>query len=147
MGMKGDIEPDHILDNRCTLNVSGLIEFSPIETGELSDEIKTVDLPDDTKGSGARKKATELTFKIPAHHSILKTALEGWFAEGVGVVSPGYKKVVTLTVESATGQKTLVRNLFGCFLFKKVDMATTMSGDGQMMTIEFSMSIDDVGLV
>ena len=145
--MKGDIQPDHILDNRCTINVAGLLEFSPVETGELSDEIKQVDLPDDTRGSGARKKATELTFKIPAHHTIERLALEGWFAEGVGVVSPGYKKVATLTVESATGQKTLIRNLFGCWLTKKVDSATTMSGDGNMQTIEFTMSIDEVGLV
>lgn len=147
MGMKGDIEPDHILDNRSKLTVAGVFEFTPIETGELSDEIKAVDLPDDTRGTGGRKKATQLTFKVPAHHEKLVAALRSWFAEGVGIVSPGYKKVVTLTVESGTGERVLVRNLFGCWLSKQVVMATSMQGDGQMMTIEFTMEIDEVGLV
>jgi hypothetical protein len=146
MGMKGDIQPDHILTNRATLNVGGIFTFVPSETGELSDEIKMVDLPDDTRATGGRKKATEMTFKIPSHHTVDMLAVEAWRIAGVGIVLPGYKRMVVLTIESATGGNKLVRILFGCWISKRVDPATQMGGDGNMAETEFTMQIDEVSV-
>lgn len=145
--MKGAIEPDHILTNRYQFDVAGVLKFQPTEVSEITDETLMTELPDRTRASGGEKKASELTFKVPAHHLTVIAALEAWRSEAVELVTPGYKKTVIYTMSSGTGERLMVRNLFGCWLGKRTDPAAQMSGDGDMAVIEYTMHIDDVGLV
>lgn len=141
--MKEKILPGHILTNKISLKIEGVADLSPTSVGALKDETTKVELPDSTAASGARRKATELTFKIPAHHKKEIAAIEAWrIAAASGL--PGYKRLVTYTKESGDGKNKNVRALIGCWPQIREDMAGEMKGDGEMDEVEFTLSIDEV---
>lgn len=144
--MKEKILPGHILTNKFRLKVEGVADLEPTSVGSLKDETTKVELPDSTAASGARRKATELTFKIPAHHVKQIEAIEAWrIAAASGL--PGYKHLVTYTKESGDGKNKNVRALIGCWPQTREDMAAEMKGDGDMDEVEYTLSIDEVAAI
>jgi len=142
--MKGAISPDHIPVNKYRLVVAGLPPITAVEIGGLEDELETVDLPDRTRATGGNRKTVEFTLSIPAHHTIERLAMEAWFQEGQDPVLPSYKKAATLILISLSGQGFASYTLPGLFVQKRVTPDLEMANEGDMATIEYSMSADDV---
>lgn len=143
--MKGTIEPDHIPVNRYQLIVAGFpAQLNPTEISGMEEEIGKVELPDKTVASGGRPGPSEFTMAIPAHHDLEIAACEAWFAEGQEPVSPTYKKAAILLMRSLTGNKFRVRTIIGAWISKRTDPDLEQENDGDMATIEYTVSVDRI---
>ncbi len=147
MGLQGSIQPDHLSQAKFTFNIIGLPPLHPITVSGLGDEIDTVELPDQTMASGGGIKPTELTITFPGHggnHAIEVEAMEIWYKECKGNVSPNYKKAGTLTVHSISGSHSRSYGITGVFVTKRSISDLDMNNDGDMHTHEYGLSIDAV---
>ena len=142
--MKGAILPDHIPINKYKLIIPGLPPLTPTEIGGLEDELQTVDLPDRTKATGGNRGTVEFSISIPAHHLIERAAMEIWFQEGQDPVLPTYKKAGTLIITSLSGSQFASYTLPGLFIMKRATPDLELANEGEMMSIEYTMSSDDV---
>ena len=142
--MKGEIASDHMPVNKYTFLVIGLIPITATEVSGIEDELETTELPDRTVASGGNRKATEFTVMVPLHHLPEQAALEVWFRESQDPVSPTYKKPVTLTHESLSGNKSRTFSLVGVFPKKRKMPDLEMMNEGEMAQTEWTFSADDV---
>ncbi len=142
--MKGEIQADHIPVNKFQLKVVGLLDLTAVSISGLEDELATIDLPDRTKASGGNRGASEFTMMIPAHHTVEIAAMEVWFKEGQDPIVPTYKKPCTLIMQSLSGQKERSYTLIGVFVMKRTLPDLDKADDGEMASIEWGMSVDDI---
>lgn len=144
--MKGAIQPDHMPINSFELIVLGILtnSLTVTEMSGIEEELEAVDLPDRTKASGGNKKATESTFKIPMHHLVENVACEAWYLEGQHPVAPTYKKVGTLVHKSISNGTVRSYSLVGVWISKRVLPDLEMQNEGEMATVEYTISIDEI---
>jgi hypothetical protein len=142
--MKGEILPDHIPLNKYTLQVIGLIAITATEISGIEDEIESVELPDRTVATSGWRKATEFTVMVPLHHTGEQAALEFWYAECQGVVSPVYKKPAVLTHESLSGATARAFTLAGVWPKKRKLPDLERAAEGDLAGVEWTFSADDI---
>lgn len=144
MGMKGQINPNHMAVNRYDFIVTGLPPLKPTKVGGISEELDTVELPDQTRVSGGGRKPTEVTLTFPLHHLVDQAAMEAWYKECQGNVSPNYKKACTLVIKSIQGTIAKSYSLMGCFVTKRSTPDLDMGDEGKMAETEWTVSVDEV---
>lgn len=142
--MKGVIDPDHIAVNKYRLQFLGFVNLTPVEIGGLEDELETTDLPDRTRASGGNRGPSEFTIMLPMHHTVEQVAMETWFRESQDPVLPSYKKQGTLIMERISGQGDRSFTVTGAFPTKRVLPDLEMANEGEMATVEWTISVDDI---
>jgi hypothetical protein len=145
MGLKGKILSNHIPKNNYELIVNGLsqsILFT--EIGGISEELEIVELPDRTVASGGNTKSTEMTAMQPSHHDVEVAQMEEWFKECQDPVAPTYKKTATLIKKAISGEIVRSYTLQGIFPKQRALQDLSLENEGEMDTIEWTFSIDDV---
>lgn len=142
--MKGVLDPDHIAVNNYQFLVLGLLPLTPTEIGGMDDELETTDLPDRTRASGGNRKASEITIMLPAHHTVEQAGMELWLRESQDPVLPTYKKTVTLVMTSISGNNSRSWTLVGVFPTKRSTPDLEMENEGELATIEWTLSVDDI---
>lgn len=142
--MKGEIQGDHMPVNKYVLQVLGLVPLTATEVSGIEDELETTELPDRTVASGGNRKATEWTMMLPMHHTAEQAAMELWYRESQDPVSPTYKKPVTLTHQSLSGNATRNFSLVGVFPKKRVLPDLEKLNEGEIALVEWTMSTDDI---
>jgi hypothetical protein len=144
MTMKGTLKEDHIGKNNSTITVLGLPPLTVVSHGSLEEELKTVDLPDNTTASGGDTNPVEFDFSLPMHHVKEDVACEKWYQEGKGPVSPTYKKPAVLAYRSGSGKLIRSYTLEKCYLSKRVLPEGEMGDDGEMQTTTWTMKVDNI---
>ena len=88
MGLKGELNEDHIPLNKYSLLIVGAIppEITFTAVSGLESEVVGTDLPDRTTASGGQKNPSEFTVKVPTHHTLDIIFMDGWLEEGVDPV-------------------------------------------------------------
>jgi len=142
--MKGVIQPDHIPTNNYELLILTLPKITAVTMSGIEDELETTELPDRTVASGGNRKATEVTLGVPMHHLVEQAALEVWFTEAQGPVSPSYKKAGTLLYTSASGEVVRSYTVIGVFPKKRSLPEGEMKNEGEQANVEWVFSIDDL---
>ena len=142
--MKGAIQSDHIPVNKYELLVVGMIPFDFTEVGGIEDELQTTELPDRTRASGGNRGPTEITVQLPTHHFAQQAAMELWYRESQDPVSPVYKKPGSLILKSISGGSLKTYSLIGMFPTKRATPDLEMANEGEMATIEWTISADDM---
>jgi hypothetical protein len=142
--MRGSIQPNHIPVNRYLFQVIGLPLLTPTEISGIELELQTVDLPDRTKASGGETNPVEFTMMIPLHHLTEVAAVESWFAQSQGMVSPNYKKIATLVMQRIGPGPSVVKQLTGVFPTKLKYPDLEQANEGEMATLEITLSADSV---
>lgn len=144
MGQKFVILPDPIQVSNYRLQVVGLPPLTPTSIGGLERELDSADLPDNTTVSGGRTKAGEFEMKIPLHHAVEVAAMRTWFAEGQDPITPTYKKVGTLTIESGSKLNLMTVTIVGLRPTKLALPDLEMKNEGEMAELTCSMKYDDL---
>jgi hypothetical protein len=142
MTMKGKIKNDHAPKNNWEMKVLGMPDLTITTQGNIEEELKTVELPDNTVASGGDTKPGEFQFSVPMHHKIEQVALELWYLEGQGPVSPTYKKPAVMTYKTIGDKIAAMYALEGCFLKKRGLPGTEMGDNGEMLVSEWTCSFD-----
>jgi len=142
--MKGAIKPDHIPLSKYSLSIIGLPPLTAVAASGMEEELNTIELPDRTKASGGESAPSELVVTIPMHHTVERMAMEGWFQEGKDPVSPTYKKTGVLIWTSGTGNTLATYTVDGVFVSKRVTPDGEMGNEGEMATLEYTLSIDTI---
>ena len=143
MGMKGAIKADHIAKSRYEIIFAGTVPFHPTKVSGFDDETDSVELPDQTRASGGGSKPFDMTISIPAHHTVEIAAMELWLRQGRGQVSSAYKKQGTLIMKSISGGNFRSYTLNGCWVMKRTTPDLEMSNDGDLVEIEYVISVDE----
>jgi hypothetical protein len=142
--MKGEIKPDHMPVNKYQFLVVGLIPLTATEVSGIEDELETVRLPDRTTASGGNRGPTEFELTMPMHHLTEQAAMEVWFKEGQDPILPTYKKPCTLVHKSISGAVLRSYTLVGVFPTKRTLPDLDKANEGEMATVVWTMSADDV---
>ena len=147
--MKGAIQSNHIPVNKFLVSIEGIdVGLTPLEVSGTEEEILTVQLPDFTTASGGRRNPTEFTMTIPMHHESEVNVMEIWYNEATDPISPTYKKEVTIIMQNlqALADEELGRSFeyAGCFPKMRKIIDLDRSDDGEMATIEYTISVDQV---
>jgi hypothetical protein len=142
--MKGVIKPDHMAVSKYELLVAGMIPITATEIKGISDELQTVELPDQTVASGGNRKSTEFTMKIPMHHTVEVDAMEVWYRSAQDPVLPTYKLAATLIYKSISGNTLRTYAIIGLFPSKRTLPDAEMKNAGDMATVEWTMKADDI---
>jgi hypothetical protein len=142
--MKGVIDPDHIPVNKYTLKFLGFADLTPMEVSGMEDELQTTDLPDRTRASGGHRGVSEFTMMLPMHHTVEQAAMELWFRECQDPILPTYKKIGTLIMQRVSGQGDRSYTLVGVFPTKRALPDLDLSNEGEMASVEWTMSVDDI---
>ena len=142
--MKGAIKPDHMPVNKYDVRIMNFVTLTAVEVSGIEDELQTNELPDRTVVSGGNRGPTEFSIKIPMHHTVERAAMEAWYIECQDPVSPGYKKIANLVHKSISGQANATYTLNGVFIKKRTLPDLEMANEGEMATVEYMMSADDV---
>ena len=142
--MKGEIKPDHMPVNKYTLAVIGIIPITATEVSGIEEELETTELPDRTIASGGNTKAFEFNIMVPMHHKAEQVAMELWFRESQDPVSPTYKKPVTLTHESLSGNASSNYSLGGVFPKGRNLPDLEKLNEGEIAQVEWVMSGDSI---
>lgn len=142
--MKGAIQGKHIAVNNFVLSVVGLPELTVLTMDGLEQELNKVQLPDRTMASGGQVDPTEWKMAIPMHHDTEVAAVMAWYREGKDPVSPTYKKVATLVMKDIEGTVRRTWSLPGTFVTAFATPDEEMENEGDMATLEVTMSSDDV---
>ncbi len=145
MSLKGRVKPDHIPLNKYRFAVAGLgIELTALEVTGLEIELNTVELPDRTKASGGQVGTAEVTVKLPMHHEDEFKAMESWFKRCQDGVTIDYKLPVTLTQPTNSGNAQVLWILTGVFPMKRVIADMAMENEGELATVEWTFSVDNI---
>lgn len=144
MPLKGQIQPDHIPNNKYSLRVVGLVEIIFTEISGLEEVLDVVDLPDRTRASGGNSQAFEFTAILPLHHDIAYFAMEAWLVEGKDPVSSTYKKSATLTLTSGTGLKKRSYTITGLWVSGRKLPDLSFENEGEMAVAEYTFQADEV---
>lgn len=142
--MKGALKENHIPVNNYEFLVLGLPPLTPVAIGGIEDELETVELPDRTVASGGNRMSGEFDLTLAAHHSIENVAMETWFIESQGAVSPTYKKECVLIQKTLEGKPGRTYNLISVFPKKRTTSTLEMENAGEQAVIVWTMSFDDV---
>jgi hypothetical protein len=142
--MKGVIAPDHVPVNNYQMIVNGLPPLVFTEVSGIEDELEKVDLPDRTTASGGNRKSTEVTVKLPAHHVVMRQAMENWYKEGQDPVSPTYKKNATYILTSLSRLQAISYRLTGVWVSGRTLPDGEMENEGEMAVIEYTLTVDDI---
>jgi hypothetical protein len=144
MVTKGTIKADHIPLNKFQLLVAGLPPLAPITVSGLEEEVQRVELPDRTAASGGNSNPIEFDAEFQAHDSVEAAALELWLAEARDPVSPAYKKVGTLIMQSLSGEGFRSFTLNGLWISKRATPDLDMANEGELATITYTFSADEM---
>jgi len=142
--MKGVIEEGHIPVNNWQLIVLGAPPLTITEQSGIEDELETTELPDRTVASGGNRKATEFDLTMPEHHAVEQAYMELWYRSSQDPVSPDYKKAGTLIHYDIHGNVKRTWSLTGVFPKKRALSDREMANEGEMATVTWSMSADDI---
>lgn len=143
MSLKGRIDPDHIPVNKYELAMVGLVSAPTfVEVSGLEQEIGVIDLPDRTRAPGGQVSASEITVKVPAHHSADVNAMDLWWDECQDPITATAKKAGTLTHSSGTGSIQRIYALTGAWVSKRKLADLNMADDGAMAVVEYTIQID-----
>lgn len=144
MPAKGTIKPDHVRVNKFFLLVNGMPPLTVVAMDGIEEEIEKVTLPDRTSATGGNSGPLEFSISIPAHHHLERTAMSAWLLEGKDPVSPTYKKVGTLIMESGTGANVVSRTLNGLWCAGEGTPELEMANEGEMAVMKYPMSADEM---
>lgn len=144
MSLKGQIQPDHIPNNKYELNIIGLVPITVTKISGLESEVAGVELPDRTMATGGQRGTSEASIEVPNHHTVDIAAMELWFEEGVDPVTPTYKKAGTLVQISNTGAVRRSWALTGVWVKARSLADMEMGDDGEMSVNSYTLSIDDI---
>jgi len=142
--MKGVIEEGHIPVNNWQLIILGGPLLTITEQSGIEDELETTELPDRTVVSGGNRKAIEFDITMPEHHTVEQVFMESWFKESQDPVSPTYKKIGTMISYDINGNVARTMSLIGAFPKKRVQSDREMANEGEMATVTWTISVDDV---
>ena len=144
MPLKGTLNADHIQLNKYQLLVAGLPPLTPLSVGELSETLQTVELPDRTRATTGNTAPLTFDVEFPAHHHVECNAIELWYQESQDPVSPTYKKAATLVMQSAGETNERSYTLLGMFPTQRATPSLEMENDGEMASITWTFSLDQV---
>lgn len=143
--MKGKIQSDVMPINNYELLVPSVpIPLTITEISGIEDTLNTTELPDKTVVTTGTRQATEVELTMPLHHILEQAAMEVWFKESQGAVSPNYKKTASLIHKSNTGLVLRTFTLVGMFPTKRKLPDLKMEDEGTMGMVVWTFSIDDV---
>lgn len=142
--MKSVLQSDHIPVNKYDMLVLGLPPMMFTEISGIEEELQVVELPDRTVASGGNTGPIEFTAMLPMHHLAEQAAMELWYAESQGDVSPLYKKPGTLVHKSISGQVLRTYTLINLFPSKRVLPDLEMGNEGEMAQVEWTFRADDI---
>jgi hypothetical protein len=144
MPAKGTIKPDHIPVNKFMLLVAGLPPLTILKASGIEEELETVDLPDRTRASGGSTKPVTFDVATPLHHVVEQAAWEAWYKEAQDPTWPTAKKVGTLVLQSISGAVFRSFSLLGLFVHKRALPELDMANEGELATVTWTLSADDV---
>lgn len=144
MPAKGTIKEDHISANKYDLAIAGLPPLTILSVDGIEEEIDAVTLPDRTAATGGNSGPIEFSITIPGHHMLEVAAMEGWKQEAKDPVSPTYKKVGTLIMESGTGKNVLTKTLNGLWCKGGGLPELSMENEGEMVVCKYMLSADEM---
>jgi len=144
MALKGVLETPHIPKHLYQLTVIGLPAMTFTAVGGIEEATEVVQLPDRTAASSGESPPVEFTLTQPLHHRGEVVAMEVWFAEGHNPVTPTYKKTATLTQFNIQGTAAHSWTLMGVWVTKRATQDLEMESEGEMSTIEWSLSADRI---
>jgi hypothetical protein len=142
--LKGTVDPDIIPVNKFQLLVAGLPPLTFTSVGGIEDELQTAELPDRQRVSGGNRGPIEFTAMLPEHHLVEQGAMELWFKSSQDPVSPSYRKIGTLVVQSNTGSIFRTYSLLNLFPTKRALPDREMENEGEMSQVEWTFSADDI---
>ena len=142
--MKGVIQPDHMPLNKFQLIVAGLPPFVFTQISGIEETLDTVDLPDRTTASGGDTQPVEFTAMLPLHHLVEQAAMELWYTESRGPVSPNYKKAATLIHQSNTGAVVRSFSILGMFPSQRALPDLEMENEGEMAATTWTFRADQL---
>jgi hypothetical protein len=114
------------------------------EVSEISEMMDLEEMPDKTVETSGQTKAVRFTAKVPAHHTVDIDALESWYKEGQDPVSALYKKSGNYIQRAIDGRPIRIYSLLGCFIYGRSLDPMKMDDNGQLTTIEYFFSADDI---
>lgn len=142
--MKGAISGNHIPVNHWELLITGMPPLTIIEQSGVEDELEKIKLPDRTVASGGNRGPVEVDVTMPMHHTVEQVAMEAWYKSSQDPILPTYKLAGTLIHYNVGGEAGRVFGLFGIFPFKRTTSDLEMGNEGEMATVVWSLSIDNV---
>lgn len=142
--MKGKILANHVPKNNYDLQVIGLPEIVFTEIGDIEETLDVVDLPDRTRASGGTKQAGDFSVIVPSHHDVDIAAMEAWFLEAQGNVSPTYKKAGIYTKKGLDGSNIRQYSLIGLFCSARTLTTVNLENEGEMDAVEYTLNFDDI---
>lgn len=142
--MKGVIEPGHIPVNKWVLSVTGAPPLTITEQSGIEDELEVAELPDRTVASGGNRKASEFDLTMPEHHAVEQLYMEAWYKASQDPVLPGYKRAATLIHYNIHGVAAKRWQLTGVFPKKRALADREMVNEGEMASVVWTMSSDDI---
>ncbi len=142
--MKGVIEAGHIPVNKWAFKVLGAPPLTITEQSGIEDELEVAELPDRTVASGGNRKAIEFDLTMPEHHAVEQLYMEAWYKSSQDPVTPDYKRPATLIHYDIHGTAKRTWTILGVFPKKRGTADREMADEGQMASVVWTMSGDDI---
>lgn len=145
MTIKGIIPANRIPVNKYDLVVQpGVGTITLISIGGLEEELDAPEMPDRTVRSGGRAKPGSTDLVQPMHITAEVALMEIWYALCKHSLL-GYLKLAVLIGFDETGLIPVKRwTLPGCWLMKRLHSDNELENDGDMSTITWTMSYDEI---
>jgi len=145
MTIKNVIPENRIPVNKYALIVQpGIGEITLTSIGGLEEELDAPELPDRTVRSGGRAKPGETDIVQPMHITEEVALMEGWYAL-CKLALPGYLKNGVLVQFDESGRFPVKRwTLPNSWLKKRAHSDSELDNDGEMSTITWTLSYDEI---
>lgn len=140
---KGSVQSGAALSNSYRLEIPGLGSILFTRIGSLADELTTITLADGTAQTGGKVNPIETEVAHYIHHRAELLAFEAWYA-AAKVGGPLYKRGGTLHYLGADGQPVASYALEGVFPKGRELPELDGTGDGEAVTVNWTISIDNV---
>lgn len=147
MTIKNVIPENRIPVNKYALIVQpGVGEITLVSIGGLEEELDAPELPDRTVRSGGRAKPGETDIVQPMHITEEVNLMEAWYAL-CKLALPGYLKNGVLVQFDEAGRFPVKRwTLPNSWLKKRAHSDSELENDGDMSTITWTLSYDEIRL-
>jgi hypothetical protein len=144
MSIKGVLKVNREQVNKYQLTIQpGVGAIVLVSIGGLEQELDSTALPDGTVRSGGRGKPGETDIVQPAHHKLEVLAMELWWSLCKNTL-PGYLKLGTLVYFNEYGLPGSKYTLPNIWIKKRKSSDMDLGNEGDMATLTWSISYDDV---
>ncbi len=145
MTIKNVIPENRVPVNKYALIVQpGVGEITLTSIGGLEEELDAPELPDRTVRSGGRAKPGSTDIVQPMHITAEVALMEAWYAL-CKLSLPGYLKLAVLIQFDESGLVPTKRwTLPNVWLMKRLHTDSELENDGDMSTITWTMSYDEI---